>query len=245
MRCCEVEALWDEMRDGVDPHREHVVAHLRECPPCQELYQQYEGVAYRLSCLPEPEPSCNLAKKIIEHISLLGEKVRSTPVFLTQVQSPIGRLHVGFRGSGITYVAIDRGEELEAVMLQIRRRLRRPVELGRPPEWVHKTIELFFQTGRLDAQRVDISDLTPFEQAVLRAAAQIPRGQVRSYAWLAREVGHPKAARAVGQVMAKNPLPLLFPCHRVVDSSGALHNYGYGVDMKARLLKLEGYHPRQ
>ncbi|MDQ6932770.1 MAG: methylated-DNA--[protein]-cysteine S-methyltransferase [Candidatus Eremiobacteraeota bacterium] len=245
MRCCDVEALWDEMRDGVDPHREHVIAHLRECPPCQELYQQFEGVAYRLSCLPEPEPSCNLAKKIIEHISQLSGKIRSTPVFLTHVESPIGRLHVGFRESGITYVAIDRGEEPEAVVLQIRRRLHRRVELANPPEWVHATIELFFQTGRLDSEHVDISDLTPFEQAVLRAAAQIPRGQVRSYAWLARQVGHPKAARAVGQVMAKNPLPLLFPCHRVVDSSGALHNYGYGIDMKARLLKLEGYHPRQ
>ncbi len=242
MRCCDVEALWDDMRDGAEPRRQHVVAHLRECPPCQELYQQYEGVAYRLSSLPQPEPSCNLARKIIEHISHLGHRARTTPVLFAQIPSPIGTLHVGFRESGITYVAIDRGEPLEDVVSRIERRLRRRVEPGNPPEWVMKTIELFFQTGRLDAARVDISDLTPFEQAVLRAAAQIPRGEVRSYSWLAQQVGHPKAARAVGQVMAKNPLPLLFPCHRVVDSSGALHNYGYGIDMKAHLLKLEGYH---
>ncbi len=242
MRCCDVEALWDEMRESPQPRREHVVAHLRDCPPCQELYEQYAGVAYRLSSLPQPQPSCDLAKKIIEHISQLGGKLRSTPVYLTQVESPVGKLHVGFRESGITYIAIDRGEQLETVVSEIRRRLRRRVEPANPPHWVQQTIELFFQTGRLDAAHVDISDLTPFEQAVLHAAAQIPRGQVRSYAWVAREIGHPKAARAVGQVMAKNPLPLLFPCHRVVDSSGALHNYGYGIDMKARLLKLEGYH---
>ena len=88
---------------------------------------------------------------------------------------------------------------------------------------------------------VDISDLTPFEQAALRATAQIPPGEVRSYAWVATQIGHPRAARAVGRVMARNPLPLLFPCHRVVDSSGALHDYFYGLDMKARLLEMEGY----
>jgi O-6-methylguanine DNA methyltransferase len=240
MRCCDVEALWDEMREG--PRiRENVDAHLRNCPPCQELYAQYAGVAYRLSSLPQPEPSCDLAKKVIEHISQLGRKMRSNPVYLTQVESPIGRLHVGFRESGITYIAIDRGDDLQTVRSEIRRRLRRQVEPAHAPDWVQKTIQSFFETGRLDAARVDISDLTPFEQAVLRAAAQIPRGQVRSYAWVAREIGHPRAARAVGQVMAKNPLPLLFPCHRVVDSTGALHNYGYGIDMKARLLQMEGY----
>src|SRR5579883_1455633 len=69
MRCREVEALWDDVRDGDVPLREAVLGHLRACPPCQDLYEQYEGVAYCLSCLPDPEPSCNLAKKIVEHIA--------------------------------------------------------------------------------------------------------------------------------------------------------------------------------
>ncbi|MDQ6827038.1 MAG: MGMT family protein [Candidatus Eremiobacteraeota bacterium] len=243
MRCCDVEALWDEMRDGYEPRREHVVAHLRKCPPCQELYEQFEGIAFCLSSLPRPEPSCNLAEKIVEHISQMRSNLRRlSPIFLTQVHSPLGDLYVGFRESGITYIAMDGEQAPEDVVSEIRRRLRRRVELAQPPDWVQETIELFFRTGRLDAQRVDISDLTPFEQAALRAAAEIPRGEVRSYAWVARAIGQPKATRAVGQVMAKNPLPLLFPCHRVVDSSGALHNYGYGLEMKARLLKMEGYH---
>jgi O-6-methylguanine DNA methyltransferase len=76
---------------------------------------------------------------------------------------------------------------------------------------------------------------------VLRAAARIPPGEVRSYAWVATQIGRPRAARAVGRVMARNPLPLLFPCHRVVDSSGNLHDYYYGLEMKARLLEMEGY----
>jgi methylated-DNA-[protein]-cysteine S-methyltransferase len=84
--------------------------------------------------------------------------------------------------------------------------------------------------------------LTPFEQATLRATAKIPAGEVRSYSWVAAEMGQPKAARAVGGVMARNPVPLLYPCHRVVDCEGRLHNYEYGIDVKARILELEGCH---
>ncbi|MFY9885163.1 MAG: MGMT family protein, partial [Candidatus Cybelea sp.] len=107
--------------------------------------------------------------------------------------------------------------------------------------WLVRAIDHFFNTWTVDDTLVDISDLTPFEQAALRAAARIPPGEVRSYAWVATQIGRPKAARAVGRVMARNPLPFLFPCHRVVDSTGDLHDYYYGLEMKARLLQMEGY----
>ena len=244
MRCRDVDALWDDVRQGAPSIHEAVAIHLHACPPCQELYEQYEGVAYCLSCLPAPEPSCDLAKRVVAHIAQLTHNVRSAAVTLTAVQTPIGRLYVGFKQSRIAFVGIDRGEPVAAVLEQARRRLRRPVEQGDPPPWVKSLIAEFFQTWHVDERLVDISDLTPFEQATLKKTAQIPPGEVRSYAWVAREIGHPKAARAVGQVMARNPLPLLFPCHRVVDSSGALHDYGYGLEMKARLLRMEGYHSR-
>jgi methylated-DNA-[protein]-cysteine S-methyltransferase len=244
MRCRDVDALWDDVRQGAPSIHEAVAIHLHACPPCQELYEQYEGVAYCLSCLPAPEPSCDLAKRVVAHIAQLTHNVRSAAVTLTAVQTPIGRVYVGFKQSRIAFVGIDRGEPVAAVLEQARRRLRRPVEQGDPPPWVKSIIAEFFQTWHVDEHLVDISDLTPFEQATLKKTAQIPPGEVRSYSWVAREIGHPKAARAVGQVMARNPLPLLFPCHRVVDSSGALHDYGYGLEMKARLLRMEGYHSR-
>ena len=241
MRCREVEALWDDVRDGVPSLRATVLSHLRACPPCQDLYEQYEGVAYCLAHLGTPEPSCDLARKIVEHIAALNYRYRRGPLTLATVATPIGRVHLGFEEKRIAFVGLDRGEPFEAVSRRVEQRLRRPVERGEAPVWLTQILDDFFRTWRVDEERVDISNLTPFEQAALKAAARIPPGEVRSYAWVARAIGKPRAARAVGQVMARNPLPLFFPCHRVVDSTGALHNYGYGIEVKAQLLKMEGY----
>jgi methylated-DNA-[protein]-cysteine S-methyltransferase len=203
------------------------------------MYEQYEGVAYCLSSLPPPQPSCDLAKKIIQHIAT--QRKLYPPIVLAAVTTPVGRLYVGFKSDRIAYVSLDSGEPLQEVVARAERRLHRQVVPGEPPPWLIRALEHFFNTWKVDDALVDISDLTPFEQAALRAAARIPPGEVRSYAWIATQIGRPKAARAVGRVMARNPLPFLFPCHRVVDASGDLHSYYYGREMKARLLEMEGY----
>jgi methylated-DNA-[protein]-cysteine S-methyltransferase len=89
---------------------------------------------------------------------------------------------------------------------------------------------------------VDLSRMTAFQQEVLAAACQIPRGQVRTYSDLARQIGRPKAARAVGQALGSNPVPIVVPCHRVLAADGSLRGYsgGGGIATKARLLRLEG-----
>jgi len=242
MRCREVDVLWDEMRGETMPSlRQAVVAHLKACPPCQELYGEYEGLACCLSLLETPEPACNLAQRVLEHIAQLNRRYHAALVPPTSIVTPIGRLYVGYKQSRIAFVGIDGGEAFEDVRKRVEHRLRRPVESGEAPPWLGRMIQDFFKTWHVDRQRVDLSDLTPFEQAALEAAARIPPGETRSYAWVARQIGKPRAARAVGQAMARNPVALIIPCHRVVDSSGALHNYGYGIEMKARLLQLEGY----
>ena len=93
--------------------------------------------------------------------------------------------------------------------------------------------------GRTDVP-VDLTSRSPFHQEVLRATTRIPHGEVRTYAELASIVGRPRAARAVGTAMARNPVPLLVPCHRVVPTGGGVGNYGYGSDLKAKLLAGEG-----
>lgn len=87
---------------------------------------------------------------------------------------------------------------------------------------------------------LDWSGMSEYQLQVLRACYAIPYGQVRTYVGLARETGRPKAARAVGNIMATNPIAIVIPCHRVIGSDGSLHGYGGGLDVKARLLKMEG-----
>ena len=82
---------------------------------------------------------------------------------------------------------------------------------------------------------------TAFQKRAWEAARSIPRGETRSYGWVARSIGSPCAARAVGQAMRANPVPIIVPCHRVVGSNGAMRGYGgpEGVDMKLKLLTME------
>lgn len=86
----------------------------------------------------------------------------------------------------------------------------------------------------------DLSGTTPFQRRVLEVVKGIPRGEVRSYAWVARESGSPKASRAVGTVMANNPVPLVIPCHRVIKNDGTTGNYAFGAGEKIGLLEGEG-----
>ena len=78
-----------------------------------------------------------------------------------------------------------------------------------------------------------------FEKKVLRCVMSIPLGQVRTYKWVARKAGKPKAYRAVGNALNKNPFPLLIPCHRVVKSNGDIGGYGLGKNLKKDLINLE------
>jgi len=88
----------------------------------------------------------------------------------------------------------------------------------------------------------NISILTEFQQQVLQATQQIPRGKITTYLEIARKIGNPKAVRAVGQALGRNPIPIVIPCHRVIASNGSLGGYsgGGGLETKAKLLQLEG-----
>lgn len=99
--------------------------------------------------------------------------------------------------------------------------------------------------GYLEGQKVSFDDkvdfvgTTGFHQAVWEETRAIPYGESRSYTWVAEQVGKPGAARAVGQAMAKNPVPLVVPCHRVIASGGGLGGYGGDLELKRYLLEME------
>lgn len=92
---------------------------------------------------------------------------------------------------------------------------------------------------------LDLSGGTPFQQSVWRALLAIPRGGTTSYGALARQLGHPRAVRAVGAAVGRNPVSVAVPCHRVLGSGGALTGYAGGLERKAALLRLEGALPHR
>lgn len=96
------------------------------------------------------------------------------------------------------------------------------------------------ESGESDDLTFDLRGVSEFQQSVLESCATILPGQVRPYGWIADELHKPGATRAVGTALAKNPIPLLIPCHRVVKSDGSVGNYAFGAEMKRDLLIHEG-----
>ena len=103
-----------------------------------------------------------------------------------------------------------------------------------------KRFQAFFSGQRADfPDEPDYSGATPFQRGIWEAARQIPYGQTRSYGWVARQAGKPGAARAAGQALGRNPLPVIVPCHRVLAGDGGPGGFSGGLEMKKLLLKLE------
>ena len=159
----------------------------------------------------------------------------------TTVGSELGTIYVAYSEQGVC--AVDVGTSGEAFERAVHRKSQRPVERDpHPPQALRQNLRQF--VGALDSFRgpVDLSMVGPFERLVLERLRRIPKGQVRTYGDIAREIGYPGAARAVGNACAKNPVPLLVPCHRVVRSDGGVGGYSLrgGTSLKLRLLAQEG-----
>ena len=107
---------------------------------------------------------------------------------------------------------------------------------------LNSRLESYYAGGQqgFDDIELDLSDTTPFRRRVLESVRTIPRGQVRSYGQVAASIGRPNAARAVGAAMAANPVCVVIPCHRVIGSDGSLAGFGGGLELKQRMLELEG-----
>ena len=145
----------------------------------------------------------------------------------------------GWHSKGITMIC-SAGNNAAAFESAYQKHVGVRPQKAKIPELFQRAI-IDGAAGRaLDAVPIDLSSLSEFQQKVLRALQQVPRGEVRTYAWLARKAGRPGAARAVGNTMARNPVPILVPCHRVVPSAGGIGNFGLGRALKRALLEREG-----
>jgi O-6-methylguanine DNA methyltransferase len=158
--------------------------------------------------------------------------------------SPLGEVYIGVSERGVRL--IGRAASPEEFAWRYRERFGRLLSWG-TDERTHRLAERVAATfaGEKVEVPADLSGTTPFQRRVLEVVKGIPRGEVRPYAWVAREAGSPKASRAVGTVMANNPVPLVVPCHRVVRNDGTTGQYAFGAEEKVGLLEEEGVPVRE
>lgn len=152
--------------------------------------------------------------------------------------TPIGRLLLARTGAGLCRVHFgDEDAALEGLARTFGARvLRAPRRL----DDVRRQLDGYF-TGERHGFELDLDlRVTPFHREVLDELARVPYGTTTTYAALAARVGRPAASRAVGRAMHTNPLAIVLPCHRVLGANGSLTGYAGGLDVKRRLLELEG-----
>jgi len=171
--------------------------------------------------------------ELVEHVLARGTDR------LFSCDSPLGEVYVGVSERGVRLVG--RAAAPGEFARRYRERFGHLLSWG-TDERTYRLAERVAAAlaGEQVEVAADLSGTTPFQQQVLEVVKGIPRGEVRPYAWVAREAGSPKASRAVGTVMANNPVPLLVPCHRVVKNDGSTGRYAFGAEEKVRLLEGEG-----
>jgi methylated-DNA-[protein]-cysteine S-methyltransferase len=158
------------------------------------------------------------------------------------VESPIGPLLVAVSDRGLLRISFQHEGDPEATLDRVARAAGpRVLQAPRAVDGVRRELDEYFAGYRhaFDLS-VDLRGATPFTSGVLGELARVPYGHTATYSELAAKVGRPRAARAVGTVMHNNPIPIVLPCHRVVGADGSLTGYAGGLDVKARLLRLEG-----
>ncbi len=147
------------------------------------------------------------------------------------LDSPVGQLLIGGKGK-LEFISFSKGK----------------FRYMPQPDWVYSTqpfsdvlsqLAAYFQ-GKLTRFSLDTApEGTEFQRRVWQALAKIPYGATISYGELAVQIGNPKACRAVGMANARNPIPIVIPCHRVIGKNGTLTGFGGGLDIKEKLLALE------
>ena len=155
------------------------------------------------------------------------------------LETPVGFLFVAYYGEVLRLISVKE----EAIFLDKARQILKILPVRKPvlPAHLAESILEAVQGQSSYSTPIDLSGLTSFQRKVLEQTQEIPRGEVRSYAWVARAIGHSGANRAVGTALARNPLPFVIPCHRIIRSDGQMGAYSSGGrKVKEWLLAHEG-----
>jgi len=157
----------------------------------------------------------------------------NAPVSYDKYLSPLGPLYFIFTGKYLSGVSFTKPDNIPFK------------EKSTPASFVNEISEYFKGSNKGFKQKTVFLKGTDFEHDVWNALNEIPFGETRTYKWIAERVGSPGASRAVGQALSKNPIPIVIPCHRVIESDGSIGGYSSGINNKVRLLEMEYYAKQQ
>jgi methylated-DNA-[protein]-cysteine S-methyltransferase len=152
-------------------------------------------------------------------------------IFFDTVSTPLGTLRLIFTDGLLTGISFEDENPQRIIPGESTDSARVKKELA----------EYFNGTRRTFTCRIELTVGTSFERKVWETLSEVPYGETRTYKWLAEKIGKPQAFRAVGRALGKNPIPIIVPCHRIIESDGALGGYSSGVEVKRRLLEMEYY----
>lgn len=220
MQCRNVLTRIDALRTHELPELEQtaVESHLKTCRSCNASTADVDRLADVVKTLTiVPKTSCRDA--------------------CCDSAARVGDVWVAFTGGAIRMITTDSLDELRS---RYAKRYGRGLVEGEIPNALRRQVTAALQGEGVDAPKVDLESARDLEHDVLQTLTRIPRGQVRTYAWVARQVGRPRAVRAVASIIAKNIVPFVVPCHRVVPSAGGIGQYAFGSAMKRALLEREG-----
>ena len=158
------------------------------------------------------------------------------------LSSPIGELLVVVTGRGLAAIVFEGDEYRDELLGRVARQISpRILPSSKGTDAWRRELDEYFASGRTGFELpVDRRLIHGIASSVLKQTSKIPYGEVSTYGAIAKKIGHPSAARAVGRALGSNPIPIVIPCHRVIGASGKLTGYAGGLDRKITLLELEG-----
>ena len=185
----------------------------------------------------EDRAASRLVQRAFERLTGRGGKMLH---YALMDDTPVGLLGLAAGPAGLRRLDFIEDED-QFVARLLRLFPDQPVERSSALDPVRRELEGYFKGKHFIFEApVDLSAATPFQQQVLRELTKVPAGKVTTYSRLAARVGRPKAARAAGNAMHSNPVPIIVPCHRCLRGDGSLGGYGGGLWVKEWLLRLEG-----
>ena len=214
--------------------KDWVVDHTKECNYCRRMLGGYVRIDKALDAI----KTSNLKQAY----SVPTPKIPSSCVAsYGEMDSPIGLLMIAATDRGVCEIGFGKNESETQFLHHLRTRGFRPIHNQTAISDVAAQLAEYFR-GERDHFEVpfDVSGITPFTQAVLKATAEVPFGHLTSYRGIAERIGQPSATRAVGNALGRNPIPVIIPCHRIVRSDSSLGGYTGGIQIKEKLLALEG-----